>query len=57
MFPKVQTWWNLDVRSHIYYYINHTISDMRPPPHTNTKSTYIRMHMALIARSLIEESK
>ena len=36
MFPRVQTWWNLDVRSHKWLY-KHTISDMHlphPPPHT-----------------------
>ena len=25
MFPKVQTWWNLDLRSHIHDDIKHTI--------------------------------
>ena len=38
MFPKVQTWWNLDARSHIYDFIKHTISDIHlPHPPTHTK--------------------
>ena len=46
-FSKVQTWWNLDVRSHIYDYIKHTISDMHlPPSPPHTKSTYVSTYMA-----------
>ena len=36
MFPKVQTWWNLDVRRHIYDFIKHTISNMHLPPPLRT---------------------
>jgi len=44
MFPKVQTWRNLDVRSHICDYIKHTISDMHfphPPTHTYTPKAHM----------------
>ena len=44
MFPRVQTLWNLDVRSHIYDYIKHTISDIHLPP-THTKSTHVSTYM------------
>ena len=35
MLSMIQTWWNLDVRSHIDDYMKHTISDMHPP-HTHS---------------------
>ena len=46
MFPKVQTRRNLDVRSHINDFINHTISDIHPSsPPTHTKSTYVYIYV------------